>query len=79
MRFLKGILENLTFFLKDSHLSGYLSIYGNMVELFRLMVCTYEHLYIDMIHCYIAMLARMIYVLYYAIGCGWLFEAYSYM
>ena len=43
------------------------------------MVCTYEQLYIDMIHCYIAILARMIYVLYYAIGCGWLFEAYSYM
>ena len=50
-----------------------------MVELFRLMVCTYEHLYIDMIHCYIAMLARMIYVLYYTIGCGWLFEAYPYV
>ena len=40
------------------------------------MVCTYERLYVDMIHCYIAILARMIYVLYYAIG---LFEAYSYM
>ena len=53
----KRYFRKSNFFIKDSHLSGYLSIYGNMVELFRIIgmyVWTALYWYDPLIYSYVS-------------------------